>query len=372
MDSHLKSRIEKLSYRETNFILYGLKHDQPRIVVPGDNKYLLYLLNNEPYKNSNIVQNICDLIYGKIVNDEFFRWVKNDLRASIWLYQFYASNYVKYQLPITQHLCMNDFLNNLIFNFDIASFRSQEAYSNQQQQQRMDPPIDTLKQHHIHILQNQPLQHFQYPVFGENGTFMGLRSPSQYPPPPPPPPPSQYPPLPLPLPLPLQPSSSFFEYNFAVQEKIKFLNQAKSIYTQRITPRSDTKWINKNDEDQIYWAVEYLKSHSALITPPLFLASNIDDIYNQICASLDSIDSSLPFSAQPYQVSTNKYLFISRMRKAWSQKKFRDRKDVDAAQDMLLPRATKKQLKELSEAYGANTVDVLCSIIDSAYKDTTF
>ena len=60
------------------------------------------------------------------------------------------------------------------------------------------------------------------------------------------------------------------------------------------------------------------------------------------------------------------------MRKAWSQKKFRDRKDVDAAQDLLLPRATKKQLKELSEAYGANTVDVLCSIIDSAYKDTTF
>ncbi len=367
MDSHLKSRIEKLSYRETNFILYGLKHDQPRIVVPGDNKDLLYLLNNEPYKNSSIVQNICDLIYGKIVNDEFFRWVKNDLRASIWLYQFYASNYVEYQLPITQHLYVNDFLNNLIFNFDIASFRSQEAYSDQQQQQRMDPPIDTLKQHHIHILQNQPLQNFQYPVFGENGGFMGLRPPSQYP--------SQYPSLYPPPPPPLQSSSSsssFFEYNFAVQEKIKFLNQAKSIYTQRITPHSDTKWINKNDEDQIYWAVEYLKSHSALITPPLFLASSIDDIYNQICASLDSIDSSLPFSAQPYQVSTNKYLFISRMRKAWSQKKFRDRKDVDAAQDLLLPRATKKQLKELSEAYGANTVDVLCSIIDSAYKDTTF
>ncbi|WP_201583098.1 hypothetical protein [Psychrobacter jeotgali] len=394
MDSHLKSCIEKLSYRETNFILFGLRYDQPTTIVPGDNKYLLSLLNREPYKNSNIIQNICDLIHGKIVNDELFSWVKSDLRAAIWLESFYHNYYMDYSIPQAHFYFLNDFLDNLIFNIDITYFTPQ-ASNTAQPQQSIGPYVESRQGyalqepymgypapiHQRFFRQTFPQQYYQHQQQQLQSTssypqsFQGVQQQPQH----------QLVPnqddLQYGYRQPQQQQnlmsddnnaydqSPFFQFNFAVQEKINFLNQAKMVYIRIMTTRKDTKWLDKGNEDQIYWAVEYLKEHKVLIIPPSFHPSSIDDIFDQICASLDAMDSYLYKLHQHYEVSMNKYLFISRMRKAWSQKKFRDKRDAESAQDLLLPKASKKKLLELSNNYGISSVEMLTSLIDSAYKD---
>ena len=57
------------------------------------------------------------------------------------------------------------------------------------------------------------------------------------------------------------------------------------------------------------------------------------------------------------------------MRKAWSQKKFRDKTDIEAAQDLLLTRKAKTQLSELSRAYGISSLEMLTNIIDTAHQE---
>lgn len=157
-------------------------------------------------------------------------------------------------------------------------------------------------------------------------------------------------------------------YNFGLEHKLTVINNTKMLYQSILTERKYTDWIDINDQDQLYWAADYLRKAGMLVQNKLFLAQNNEDMFAQICASLDAIDNFHNMSYQ-YIPTVNKKYFISNMRKAWSQKKFRDKKDVEAAQDLLLNRKAKKQLLELSSAYGISSVEVLTNLIDLAYQD---
>jgi hypothetical protein len=159
-------------------------------------------------------------------------------------------------------------------------------------------------------------------------------------------------------------------YNFCLEHKLTIINNTKMLYHSIFTERKYTDWIDISDQDQLYWAADYLKKAARLVEVPLFLAQNNEDMFAQICASLDAIDNLHNMSYQ-YTPTVNKKYFISNMRKAWSQKKFRDKKDVEAAQDLLLNRKAKKQLLELSSAYGISSVEMLTNLIDAAYQDIT-
>ena len=159
-------------------------------------------------------------------------------------------------------------------------------------------------------------------------------------------------------------------YDFNLEHKLTIINNTKRLYQSIFTERKYTDWIDISDQDQLYWAADYLKKAARLVEVPLFLAQNNEDIFAQICASLDTIDNLHNMSYQ-YTPTVNKKYFISNMRKAWSQKKFRDKKDVEAAQDLLLNRKAKKQLLELSSAYGISSVEMLTNLIDAAYQDIT-
>lgn len=396
MNSTVKNWINQLSQREVNFILYVIKQKQPSTILPGENSYLLYLLNNEPFKSNNEGQKIYDSFHGKIVNDELLDWIKSDLRAAIWLESFYDSYYMTYSIPRAQLYFLNNFLDNLIFNIDVAYFTPQ-APNTAQPQQSTAPYVQPMQGYAIQepymgypapihqrfFKQAYPQQYYEHQQQQQQQqstslypqSFQGVQQQARH----------QLVPnqddLQHGYQQPQQQKnlmsddnntydqSPFFQFNFAVQEKINFLNQAKMVYIRIMTTRKDTKWLDVGNEDQIYWAVEYLKEHKALIIPPSFHPSSINDIFDQICASLDAMDSYSNQLHQHYEMSINKYLFMSRMRKAWSQKKFRDKKDAESAQDLLLPKATKKKLLELSDNYSISSVEMLTSLIDSAYKD---
>lgn len=157
-------------------------------------------------------------------------------------------------------------------------------------------------------------------------------------------------------------------FDFGLPDKIQVINDAKALYNSIRTTRKYTDWISINDRDQLYWASDYLRKSGILVENKLFLAQNSEDLFAQICASLDTIDSFHNMGYQ-YMPTANKKYFISNMRKAWSQKKFRDKKDIEAAQDLLLTGKAKKQLLELSSAYGTSSVEILTDLIDTAYQN---
>ncbi|WP_367107084.1 hypothetical protein [uncultured Psychrobacter sp.] len=506
MRNQLKLWIESLNFREVNFVLFILKDYYPEIIIPNSNAYLLSKINKSIADNILLSGNIENLTIERMVPEESFGWIRNSLRASLWLYDYY-SKYLHVKVPKYFSHFHSDFLDNLIFNIDIAYFTNQsfnssylnqsqninDKYSQPQQPQSRYPKFGSKHQqqsygHPIPQGYPQPYPQQSYPMppqgypqpqghsqpYPQQGYLMppqgypqpqghsqpypkqGYPMPPQgYPQPYPqqgyPMPPQGYPqphpqqgyPMPpqgypqphpqqgYPMPpqgypkfkgvdkplspptlkfpefdqnkkkqfyKPISPNQPFLinstrtepiqtqynnsahtqqnnlpsilQCNFATQEKILYLNEAKMIYTTILTDRSDIQWLNTNNDEQIYWAAEYLKKNDKLIMPPLFIAYNTNDMLEQVCASLDALDSKFIVTRQNYRESPDKAVFISRMRKAWSQKKFRDKKDTDAAQDLLLPRSTKKKLMDLAEGYGTDSIEVLCDIIDQAYKNT--
>ena len=159
-------------------------------------------------------------------------------------------------------------------------------------------------------------------------------------------------------------------HNFYLENKIKIINNTKALHHTIFTENKYIDWIDVKNTDQLYWAIDYLRKVGMLIGAKLFLAQTNEDMFARVCASLDAMDNFHNLNLQYIPTAHKKY-FISSMRKAWSQKKFRDKKDVEAAQDLLLNRKAKKQLLELSSAYGISSVEMLTNLIDAAYQDIT-
>ena len=158
-------------------------------------------------------------------------------------------------------------------------------------------------------------------------------------------------------------------YNFGLEYKLTVINDTKRLYHSILTERKYTDWIDINDIDQLYWAVDYLRKAGMLVQNALFLAQDNKDMFAQICASLDAIDNLHNMSYQ-YTPTVNKKYFISNMRKAWSQKKFRDKKDAETAQEHFLSRRHMNRLKKLASEYGVSSAEYLQQLIDEAYDST--
>ena len=158
-------------------------------------------------------------------------------------------------------------------------------------------------------------------------------------------------------------------YNFGLEYKLTVINDTKRLYHSILTERKYTDWIDINDIDQLYWAVDYLRKAGMLVQNVLFLAQDNKDTFAQICASLDTIDNFHNMNYQ-YTPTANKRFFISSMRKAWSQKKFRDKKDAETAQEHFLSRRHMNRLKKLASEYGVSSAEYLQQLIDEAYDST--
>ena len=153
--------------------------------------------------------------------------------------------------------------------------------------------------------------------------------------------------------------------------KTKFIAFAKAKYISIKTPPKYLSWLNISDEQQLYWAVEYLESQGLLLKPHLFSATKLKDLYDQICASIDAIDVSDTYDRGSIrELSLYKKDKLNKMRGAWSQKKFRDKKDTESAQEYLLSRRYMNKLEKLATENGVSNVEYLKHLIDEACENT--
>ena len=174
-------------------------------------------------------------------------------------------------------------------------------------------------------------------------------------------------------------SNREYKYNeltdqqFQMKQKTDFIAQTKIKYNLNKTSYKNLDWLDKKDELQLLWAKDYLFSQELLIHSNSFFAESLSELYDQICASIDVIDiNSIGSvdSSKPEYMSLGKKDKLRKMRGAWSQKKFRDKKDAESAQEYFLSRPHMNKLKKLSEAFGVTSKEYIQQLIDEAYNST--
>lgn len=360
------SKITKLSGRETAAVLTVLRSRNLFIIINNDKDYLAKVIN----KNGEDIVGISDLlsnIKSVLVSDKDIEWLKSNNRISIWFYNYMFAK----GSGILPNFCINNnssFIDNLIAGFDCAFFQVMLSSPNPpflsapnfpiQYSVSQSYPIKT-KYSHLAIDMNEVLNKPSHTMnnVGVNPTSLNDSTNKQQTPE------TNHNDIKTETKI-----SILTQFNFAFESKSTFIVNAKILYNFIHTKREYTSWISNEDNNQLYWAWNYLDKAGVLIKPQLFLAQNNEDLFAQICASLDAFDNNHDLNYS-YTPSPNKKYFISNMRKAWSQKKFRDKTDIDAAQDLLLTRKAKKQLSELSSAYGISSLEMLTDIIDTAHQN---
>lgn len=356
--------VMKLNEREIAVVLAVLAQHDPSIMINNDKNYLARIMSESFYKEDDflvLLKNIPSLL----VLEKELEWFKTNQRSSIWLHNYFFTS--GNLLPNFRPNMNSNFIDNLITGFDCAHYQTVSSNSDSNptglnsfpdQQYSFQQSSVATKYSDLAIDMNNV---FSKPNNIGNGFATGVTGPYDNR--------NNYSSAETDNKVvdSIESTPLLSNFNFALEQKSMFIFNAKILYNLIRTTHEYISWIDIKDENQLYWAWNYLNKAGYLIKPQLLLTQNNDDIGAQIYASIDSIDNQHDISYSYSPTAMKKY-FISNMRKAWSQKKFRDKKDIESAQDLLLSRVSKKQLMNLSKSYGINTVEMLSIIIDEAYK----
>lgn len=151
--------------------------------------------------------------------------------------------------------------------------------------------------------------------------------------------------------------------------KQEYLNSIKNKWITIKTHDNLTNWIDKDNNDQLVWAWEYLIKCEkfAKIPKPL----NKHEYYTSILASLDLFYN---FQPNPFNngLNTNfseRELFINKFSKAWSQKKFRDSGKHKKDYHLPLTKKTKECLEKLAKLSNKKENEILEELINKEFID---
>ncbi|MCH7315542.1 hypothetical protein [Acinetobacter sp. ANC 3882] len=142
--------------------------------------------------------------------------------------------------------------------------------------------------------------------------------------------------------------------------KINFMQIKKREWEKIKTPEKEIKWLDKSNEIQLSWAWEYLKKFYKSIDP-FHPPQNIDELYNSVLSSFDNMS---------YENISDKKLFMDRMKKTWSQKKFRDSGKAKKPYHIPLTKSTRTQLEKLAEFKNLRKDQVIEELIMKEYEST--
>ncbi len=142
------------------------------------------------------------------------------------------------------------------------------------------------------------------------------------------------------------------------KHKIKFIKKLTSKYSKIYKDDSVELWINKNHKDKIIpWAFNYIKKEiDEDIEDNLFNISSLPDKHDLILSFFDSCED----------VIYKKY-HISNMKKAWNQKKLREKNKDRKAYSFVMDKDIHKKLDFLSDLYGKTKNEIIQEIINEKY-----
>lgn len=127
------------------------------------------------------------------------------------------------------------------------------------------------------------------------------------------------------------------ELRLTKQKKVieALLNSWKPIFSDKRI----VKWLEKNNTHQYEWAWDYLNKFDDRLSLKAWTPTNDNELKNAIVALFDIL----------HDKPDRKTLLIGNMKRAWSQKKFRDKSEGKKAYSISMTEKTKQQLDSLSE-----------------------
>lgn len=154
----------------------------------------------------------------------------------------------------------------------------------------------------------------------------------------------------------------------ALDEKVKVLEKVKSIYDQIRNSDNYSKWLKAGEEHQIQWTRNYLQELN------LYLGIVIDQedfllVRDIILTSLDLVKySSGLIDTGEYIPSPEKTLFVDKMKRAWSQQKYRDAGKTKKPYHLPLTKNTKDRLEKMAQVKGLSETAMLDILINRSYE----
>jgi len=121
-------------------------------------------------------------------------------------------------------------------------------------------------------------------------------------------------------------------------EQHEIINHLNDKWQKFVYPQTNLiKWLDNSNHSQWDWAFEYIKNNKYNNTDIAWLPSSSTDKLNAIIATMDL-----------WEEKDAKELFFHKMKRAWSQKKFRDKSDGKKSYNISMTQTTKKRLDELA------------------------
>ncbi|MEZ8288918.1 hypothetical protein [Vibrio sp. 10N.237.312.B06] len=113
------------------------------------------------------------------------------------------------------------------------------------------------------------------------------------------------------------------------------LNSWKPIFSDK----KIVKWLEENNTHQYEWTWEYLNKFDDRLSLKAWTPTNDNELKNAIVALFDML----------HDKPDRKTLLLGSMKRAWSQKKFRDKNEGKKAYSISMTEKTKQQLDSLAE-----------------------
>lgn len=167
--------------------------------------------------------------------------------------------------------------------------------------------------------------------------------------------------------LPQQPSGHTERYDAIVQyidvaidttaKTTSYMDLLKSSWNNRRSTKSNLSWINPEQPKQIEWCWEYLYKN-----PPFghYVQQNPTNTHEKYLYCLAWFDTWQTPSSDTIE------LFLIKMKKAWSQKKFRDNQQERRTYSFSLKPGTREQLTQVANNHSMKDNEVLEKLIRDA------
>ncbi|QIR94353.1 hypothetical protein FR729_15480 [Vibrio alginolyticus] len=118
-------------------------------------------------------------------------------------------------------------------------------------------------------------------------------------------------------------------------------------------------WLLKDDVKQHEWVWEYLSKFDSKLTQEVWSPTNDNELKSAIISLFDLLHD------QP----DRKTLLIGNMKRAWSQKKFRDKNEGKKAYSISMTESTKQKLDTLAEHKGLKINETVELLIRNEFKN---
>ena len=161
-------------------------------------------------------------------------------------------------------------------------------------------------------------------------------------------------------------------------QKAKLLSDIKRYWDAICNAETYTKWLKPNSNEQIEWTRRYLVEEMGIRNRIALISVLNDDFKNThtreiilgfmdlLYTDFDKFNKSEIFHR--YRANAEKTLTIDKMRRAWSQQKYRDAGKTKKPYHLPLTKQTQEKLKKMAEVKGLSQATMLDILINSAFS----